>query len=265
MPYGDNKHHNKFINMYEKTLESLGLSPNEAKIYESLVHLGRSSVSKISQKANIHRRNVYDAINRLLEKGLIFQIFQGSENLYQAVNPEKLSELVDEKRLELQKIMPELQNVYKKNPEDEMAFIYKGIEGYKNYMRDLVRVGETTYFLGAKALWFTPSIPKHFLTDFQKEMKRKKVEYFTIFDHIVTEKKPEAIPEVGGNYKIFPKKYSTPGVCDIFGDYVVTFNSVDVGNFGEDGTVFVMKNKRLAENFRTWFQFIWDNLPEVKK
>jgi sugar-specific transcriptional regulator TrmB len=246
--------------MYENTLEVLGLSPNEAKIYETLITSGRSSVSQIANKGNIHRRNVYDTLNRLLEKGLIFQIFQKGENIYEAVDPEKLLELIGEKEQKLKKILPEMQKMYKKNPSDETAFIYKGVEGFKNYMRDLVRVGKTTYFIGAKALWFTPNVPEHFLTNFQKEMTKKKVRYYTIFDHQVKLKMPEASSRVGGEYRIFPEKYSTPGVCDIFGDYVVTFNSVDVGNFGENGTIFVMKNKKLAENFRIWFQFMWDNL-----
>lgn len=246
--------------MFEITLQNLGLSPNEAKIYESLIFLGRSSVSQISTKANIHRRNVYDVIDRLLEKGLIFQIFQEGQNVYEAVDPKKLSELIYEKENELNKVLPELEKIYKKSPADEVAFIYKGLEGFKNYMRDMARVGKTTYMIGAKALWFTPDVPKHFLTNFQKSMKDHHVKYYTIFDYKVKDKMPEAIKKVGGEYKIFPKEYSTPGVCDIFGDYVVTFNSVDVGNFGDEGTIFVMKNKKLAENFRTWFQFMWDNL-----
>ena len=246
--------------MYETSLESIGLSPNEAKIYEALVHIGKSSVSQISKKSNIHRRNVYDSLNRLLEKGLIFQIFQAGENIYGAVNPDKLLEIVHEKEMEIEKIMPTLKMAYNQKPTEEVAFIYKGLEGYKNYMRDLVRVGESVDFLGAKALWFTPKIPSHFLEDFKKEMKKKKVKYRTIFDHRVKEQMPDVIKKVGGEFKIMPKKYSTPGVCDIFGDYVVTFNSVDVGNFGEDGTIFVMKNKELAENYRIWFQFIWDHL-----
>ncbi|MFH0854628.1 MAG: helix-turn-helix domain-containing protein [bacterium] len=246
--------------MFELTLEKLGLSPNEAKIYESLVFLGRSSVSEISAKANINRRNVYDVINRLLEKGLIFQIFLEGQNVYEAVNPRKLSELVYEKERELNEILPELEKIYQKSPSDEIAFIYKGLEGFKNYMRDMARVGKTTYMIGAKALWFTPKVPKYFLTDFQKSMQRNKMSYYTIFDYKVKEEMPEAFAEIGGEYKIFPKKYSTPGVCDIFGDYVVTFNSVNVGNFGSEGTIFVMKNKKLAENFRIWFQFMWDNL-----
>lgn len=246
--------------MYENTLELIGLSPNEAKIYETLIILGKSSVSQIANKGNIHRRNVYDTLNRLLEKGLVFQIFQKSENIYEAVDPDKLLELIGEKEQKLQHILPEMKKLYQKNPSEEIAFIYKGVEGFKNYMRDLVRVGQTTYFIGAKALWFTPNVPVYFLNNFKKEMARKKVKYYTIFDHQVTIKMPSAISEVGGEYRVFPEKYSTPGVCDIFGDYVVTFNSVGVGNFGENGTIFVMKNKKLAENFRVWFQFMWDNL-----
>lgn len=246
--------------MYENTLENIGLSPNEARIYETLLSLGKSSVSQIAVKTNIHRRNIYDTINRLMEKGLVFQIFQKNENIYEAVDPDKLMELIGEKEQKLRKILPDLQKSYKKNPSEEIAFIYKGVEGFKNYMRDLVRVGKTTYFIGAKALWFTPNVPEYFLTNFKKEMARKKVEYYTIFDHVVQEKMPDYIKQVGGNYKIFPKEYSTPGVCDIFGDYVVTFNSVDVGNFGEDNTIFVMRNEKLAENFRIWFKFMWDSL-----
>jgi len=250
--------------MYKETLESLGLSPNEAIIYESLISLGRASVSQISRKGNIHRRNVYDAISRLLEKGLVFQIFQKGENNYEAVNPEKLSEIIREKEKNLNKILPELSSLYNTQPVEEVAFIYKGLEGFKNYMRDMARVGKTTYFIGAKGLWFTPDVPKHFLTNFKREMVKNKVKYYTIFDPIVKKKKPEYIEKVGGKYKIFPEKYATSGVCDIFGDYVVTFTGVEVGNFGEEGTIFVMKNKELAENYKTWFKFMWDSLPEKR-
>jgi len=129
-------------------------------------------------------------------------------------------------------------------------------------MRDMARVAEDTYFLGAKGLWFTPGIDKGYLRNFQANMKKKNRRYVTLYDHRVIEQLPEAIKDVAGEFKILPKKYSTPGVTDIFGDYVVTFTSVDVGNFGEDGTIFVMINPGLAETYRTWFKMIWDFCPE---
>lgn len=245
--------------MYAELFEEIGLSPNEAKIYETLLATGETSVSTISLKGNIHRRNVYDALNRLVQKGLVFPIFQKGENHYRAITPDKLMELLQEKQRRLNKVLPDLRKIYEEEPLTEAAYIYKGVEGFKNYMRDLVRVSEDTYFLGAKALWYSPQVDTSFLDNFQKTSKSKKLKYYTLYDPRVPEIFPEALKNVGGEYKIIPKEYPTPGVVDIFGDYVVTFTSVDVANFGEDGTIYVMINKQLADTYRMWFQFIWDH------
>ena|SRR3984957_1054766 len=251
--------------MYSDVFEEIGLSPNEARIYEVLVGNAEMSVSDIAVGADIHRRNVYDVLNRLQEKGLVFEIFQKNENLYRAVHPQKLLEMLKERETKINRILPALSSQYESKPPKEAAFIYKGLEGYKNYMRDLVRVSEPTYFLGAKALWFTPGIDKSFLDDYRKNFEQKKIPYYTLFDHRVLEKMPQAVKEVGGESKVLPAKYSTSGVCDIFGDHVVTFSSVDVGNFGERGSIFVMINHDLAETYRTWFKLIWDLVPDAKQ
>lgn len=251
--------------MYTDIFEQLGLSPNEARIYETLIATGETSVSRISTRAKVHRRNVYDALNRLLEKGLVFQIFQKGENLYQAVHPNKLLEVLKEKETQLNQILPKLNQLYESEPPQEAAYIYKGLEGYKNYMRDMARVGQETYFLGAKGLWFTPTISEKFLHDFKKTLERKKVQYYTLYDPLVVKKLPQALDKVGGQYKVLPEKYSTSAVCDIFGDYVVTFTSVDIGNVGEDVTVFVMINHELAESYKTWFRMMWDMCPVYTK
>src|SRR3990167_5060601 len=246
--------------MYSEVFEEIGLSPNEAKIYETLLSTGETTVSAISVKANVHRRNVYDALNRLVEKGLVFRIFQKGEHQFRAVTPDKLAEVLETKQKKLTEILPDLHKLYSTNPLQEAAYIYKGKEGYKNYLRDMARVAEDTYFLGAKGLWFTPWVEKHYLLDFQDAMHRKKKKYYTLYDPRVKEKLPEAVKNVRGEYKFLPKEYSTPGVTDVFGDYVVTFTSVDIGNFGEDGKIFVMIHPELAETYRTWFKLIWDLL-----
>ena len=92
--------------VYAELFEQLGMSPNEAKIYETLVTGLEMAVSEISVKAKVHRRNVYDALSRLLEKGLVFQIFQKGENLYRAVHPQKLMEVLEERKNEMQSALP---------------------------------------------------------------------------------------------------------------------------------------------------------------
>ncbi|EKD67433.1 MAG: hypothetical protein ACD_48C00410G0001 [uncultured bacterium] len=248
--------------MYSEILQEIGLSPNEAKIYETLLSTGETSATTISLHANVPRRNVYDTLNRLIKKGLVFRIFHTKEHIFQAVNPDKLLEVLKEKEKKLTDVLPILHDLYEQDPPTEAAYIYKGIEGYKNYMRDMVRVGEDTYFLGAKGLWFTPGIEDIFLKEFQKTMQKKNLTYKTLYDPRVKIELPQVLDQVGGTYKFLPEGCATPGVVDVFGDYVVTFTSAGVGNFGEDGTIFVMIHPKLAETYRIWFQMIWDLLPE---
>jgi len=152
--------------MYSEIFEEIGLSPNEAKIYESLLSTSDTSVSQIAIKSKVHRRNVYDALNRLLQKGLVFQIFQKGENMYRAVNPNKLLEVINEKEKKINSILPSLNKLYNSDPPSEAAYIYKGIEGYKNYRRDLLRVSKETFFLSAKGLWLSPQIDENFRTKY---------------------------------------------------------------------------------------------------
>ena len=70
--------------------EDLGLSLNEARIYDALVTYGGSGVSTIALRSNVHRSNAYDSLHRLIEKGLVYEVFGQRETLYEAVDPGKL-------------------------------------------------------------------------------------------------------------------------------------------------------------------------------
>ena len=65
--------------MENTQLEKIGLSPNEAKCYLTLLKEGSASANEISRRSGIHRVSVYDAFRGLREKGLkgdyIFNLF----------------------------------------------------------------------------------------------------------------------------------------------------------------------------------------------
>lgn len=249
--------------MFIETLQELGLSPNEAKIYEALLDLNQAGVGEISSKAQIHRRNVYDAINRLISKGLIFPILSRGENIYSPVDPGKLLELVKEKEVNLNKILPDLQKRYASEAGSQEAYIYRGVEGFKNYLRDILRVEKNVYMIGAKLGWFDPRL-KNFIESFLKEAKRKKIKFFHVFDAEVKEKGKATLPLLGPDYKFLPVKYATNSAVDIFGDYVVTFTGLKLYKIDDEVTLFVLKDKELAESYRTWFNFMYDMCPPKK-
>ena len=249
--------------MYLETLQELGLSLNEAKIYEALLGSGEMSVPEISGKIQVHKRNIYDTVPRLLVKGLIYQIVGSREARYAAVAPGKLSDLVCEKESRLEKILPDLNRLFKKTATGEATYIYKGKEGFKNYLRDILKVGEDVYFIGAKGGWFDKDL-RTFITKFLNSAKRKHIKYFHIFDNEVKTKAPELLSVLGKPYKFLPAEYSTNGAIDIFGDRVVTFSGLTLKSITEDVTLTVIINRELANCYRTWFKFMWNQLSQAE-
>src|SRR3989338_978218 len=129
--------------MYEQLLREIGLSQNEARIYEALLQLGETSVQKISLKSKVHRRNAYDSLAKLIEKGLVSEVFIKGEKHFKAQPPQRLLSLLKEKEEMVQKELSGMQAKYEALEEKEEAYVYKGIEGVKNYLNDILKTRET--------------------------------------------------------------------------------------------------------------------------
>ncbi len=247
--------------MHEAILEELGLTPNEAKAYEALLSLGSCSIEQIATKSKVHRRNIYDVLAKLLEKGLISENFMRSRKEYNAMHPSRLLDLVQEKEKRLQDVLPDLEKSFGKQEEEETAYMYRGINGFKQYLQDILDAGETVYFIGAKAFWLDPRL-KNFLVKFEQQRRKKGIKFMHIFDEEVRKEKPEIMRLVGKPYKFLPKQYSSPNAIDVFGDRVVTFVGVSAGQLPEEPVQFVIKSRRLADGYRKFFQFMWDNCAD---
>src|SRR5438552_18827228 len=165
-------------------LRDLGLATNEARIYETLLAEGESSVGQIAKKSQVNRRNIYDSLKRLQEKGLVFEILQKNENHYQAIDPRKLTEILEEKQQALSLVMPTLTKLYESTSHKEEAYVYRGLEGYKNEMRDILRIGQNAYTIGGKSLWSDKRL-EPFIKQFAKEVREKEIQIYILLDHEV--------------------------------------------------------------------------------
>ena len=80
--------------MNSKLPEQTGLTPNEAKVYLTLLNLKQSGATKISEKCGLFRTLVYDILTKLIEKGLVSYIIKSKKRRYIASNPKRLLELL---------------------------------------------------------------------------------------------------------------------------------------------------------------------------
>lgn len=243
--------------MYTEILTKLDLAKNEAQIYEVLLQYGESSVSKISKHSQIHRRNVYDTLNHLLAKGLVSEKIGSKENTYVAANPRKLTEIIKEKEKAFKSILPDLESMYTNTPETDSVFIYKGVEGWKNYLRDVLEVGEDLYTIGGKGAWGDERIAI-FLDDFIAKAEKKKINFQMLYDGQESDIPEKVKSTTKGKHKFLPVKYSNNSTIEIFGDHVVILSNIKNRRIDERAILTVIINRNLADSFRIWFQMIWD-------
>ena len=91
--------------MNTEVLQEFGLSKTEAKVYLALLELGKSKAGEVTKKSLVNRTNVYDALERLIEKGLVSYVSENNKKVFEAVNPQRLQEILKDKHEKLGKIV----------------------------------------------------------------------------------------------------------------------------------------------------------------
>ena len=101
--------------MYEELLKQIGLTENEAKVYEALIKIGNSTSSKIVSTAKISGGKIYETLDKLHQKGLISTSIINGVKHFQATKPESIMNFIDEQKKELlqkeeqfKKIIPQI-------------------------------------------------------------------------------------------------------------------------------------------------------------
>src|SRR5574341_1953386 len=117
-------------------LEDTGFTAGEAKVYLALLSLGESKVGPIIKASGISRSKVYDILERLISKHVVSKVEKKGAQWYQALPPNSLLNIVNEKEKQLrrekenlQKALPQLAALQPKQKIN--VVIYEGFEGFK--------------------------------------------------------------------------------------------------------------------------------------
>jgi sugar-specific transcriptional regulator TrmB len=254
--------------MYSEILSELGLAKNEGFIYIALVRGGGMGIAAIALKSGVHRRNVYDSMQRLLERGLVYEEVGDRENKYFAVDPHKLLEMLDEKRNKVEALMPDLVKQFSSSASSQSVVIYRGIEGVKNYIRLMEREGKEIFLYGALGGSLSPKVV-HTFERLLLMLEKKKAAANVLYKNSVITERPQVIGHLGKTSKnrILPIEFDDVSTYTVFGDYIC-FQSGEYTeeNFAEKGevTLFIMKSKGIADMMRLQFKAVWDLSKAVK-
>lgn len=109
----------------EATIQkTLGLSEYEAKIYTATLQLGNASVSELSRATQISRTAVYPPIKSLTARGFISQVTVGKRVQYQALSPQQLLALHEERGMSLKNAIERFAPSIIQSGSDELMLRY---------------------------------------------------------------------------------------------------------------------------------------------
>jgi len=225
------------------SLRTAGLTENESKVYLALLELGPSHAGIISQKTGLHRRVIYDTIEMLIKKGLIGYIKQNNKKLFQASQPERIQEIIQEKQNSINEIMPLMQELFFKTKEKEETNFYKGKNGLKTVFEDQLTENKEILILGASKEAF--EILPFYFKWYDIERVKKKIKVKIIASEDLGKKIPLA------EIKYLKREYITPMAINIYkGKTAIIL-------WKKEPLAIVIKNKDISDSYKKYFELIW--------
>jgi len=234
--------------MVAEELQEFGLSNTEAKVYLALLEIGKSQAGQITKKSGVNRTNVYDALERLISKGLVSYISLNNKKMFEAISAVRLEEILAERQSKLKKVINEIKSRYLSRKKDEDAEIFKGKEGIKSIFEDILREKKSLFVYGAESKFreMFPFYQKHWNDERAKLKIKVKIIYS---ERVRAIKKKEGLKLL--EMKFLPETYEFPSMVMVYGDNVVTVV------WAEMPFAFAVKSKEVAKSNMNYFDILW--------
>jgi len=127
-------------------LQDLGITQNEATTYAAMLETDATSIRKIAAHTGINRGTTYEALKKLTTSGLVSVRSQGGRERYMAESPEKILEIIRDKRRDLidlatsaKSIMPELLARNTTTASGPLVRYYQDDEGVVTILKDVLQ------------------------------------------------------------------------------------------------------------------------------
>jgi sugar-specific transcriptional regulator TrmB len=239
---------------FEKTLHRLGLTPNQSKVYTSLVESGPALVSTIAHRSGLHRPTVYLALPALIEQGLVSVFPKRKQKMYVAEPPEKLRRLFEQFSVQFQEMLPQLSRNYSKRSARPLIKFLEGKKAIAFVFEDIVRTlkrGEVFYRYSSRKA--TTNGDAYIPKSYRELRDRKQLQRFVITNELVSKGKR---PRLERAVKVVPRKF------DLFEYDVTQLIYADKIAFVDysSQTAVIIENPSIATFQRKLFELLYNLL-----
>lgn len=248
-------------NDVSKTLEKLGLSEKEAKLYITLLSMGPTAIRKIADKVDINRGTTYEILKRLQHIGLVSYFHQGKRQHFVAEDPSVLTNILERKKTDLgeaevnlSKIISEFSSVVKISNNRPIIKFYEDYSGLRTILKDVLQsmanASEKEYFAYSSSSIRPYIYHKDAFPDFTKKRIQNKIHVKTI--------SIGSGGEIQGKdeRKWLTKKEGAPTYTILYSGKVAMI-SLGVKNIPHG---FIIEDESMYKTQKLIFNFLWETL-----
>ena len=230
--------------MEKKILEKAGFSEGEIEVYLMLLKCGSSKVSKIAQFTGLHRTNIYDTLEKLIEKGVVSYVIEDDTKYFSAASPEKILDYLKERTDEVQSILPELSKYSMVNSSESIVEIFKGKEGLKTVLRDIIKE-KKPYCVFEENGTIERVLPV-FYPQFNKHLVAEKIPVRVLTNSVSGVSKRPLM-----QIRSLPPFVYFPRATAIYGQKVAIFV------WDEPYYSILIRSRQVADSYRNFFEALW--------
>jgi HTH-type transcriptional regulator, sugar sensing transcriptional regulator len=244
--------------MQLESLEEIGLTKGEIKVYLALCKLGCSKTGKLAKEASVSSSKVYKILDRLEKKGFVGHIIKGKVKYFNSTSPKRILDYVDEKQEILARkkeiirdIIPEIELAQKLSGNKTEATIYEGFKSIKNFFNNIIdelNPGETYHVIGAKYVDVLGSRP--FFKDYHNRRAKKGIKVKMLANNEI---RNTIVPETSVLSEIkFLPDYLITNMSLVFYRhkvFIVIWTSETIG--------FLLESAEAVESFESYFKAFW--------
>jgi sugar-specific transcriptional regulator TrmB len=244
--------------MIEESLSGFGFGPSEITVYLHLLKRGSSYANSISSSTGINRSNVYEALDRLIEKGIVSFVSRNKAKWYKASPSESLNSLLkikeDEFRSQKENFLESIKEIRKIAPpknEKVDAAIFSGRDGLKMIFEEMLELEKPIAFFAAKMQFST--FFEAYYHQWHMRRAKKNIIQRTIFPEKVRHEKNKQISIKLRKVRYVDDKFTSPTTTVIYGDVVA------IVMWGPEPLAVRIENKEIAKSHLNYFNMVWNS------
>lgn len=234
-------------------LQVLGLSDKEALVYVSLLKLGEVGSSKIIKNAELHGQYVYQALEKLEERGLAQHVVKRGRKKFSAKNPAVLARLIDQQKLLAESLVEKLREMVALPPEQRFE-VFQGRESYVAHEFEMLEQAPENcqlLIIGGTGDKFNETMGERLQAYAALQVKKN-----ITLRYIGSEGQRASMPTMHGRRKLFEIRY-LPGLFTGQVNTNIWPGAIGFNIFSEPVTRFTIWNSVVAGSYTQFFETLW--------